>query len=168
MKGDKRNARVLAVAEIATYITAANVTQAVEQLRGERIRALDGPDRGETAGRSTSSTSDTERNANEAYRLGLLIEDLRDAIEGFEIAHRHLAQLAAQGIRTRAFGAPPEAPPEITVCKHNQHGKQGVIEWGDPNCDRAPVKAGLCAREYMRYYRWCIEHGVDRSKDFAA
>lgn len=164
---DTRNARVLAVASIAEHITAALVTQAVQQLDAERARALDGPDVGDSAGRSTNATSTTERNASEAYRLGLLKEDLRDAIHGLEIAHTHLRELAQQAVRTRAFGAVPETPPELPVCKHGQHAKVGAIIWGDPTCDMAAVKMELCAAHYAKYYRYRKDHGLAVVKDFA-
>lgn len=165
---DQRNARIIAVADVALHITALAVTQGVEQLRAERVRALDGPDREDSAGRSSNETSTTERNANEAYRLGLLIEDLRDAVEGFEIAHRHLQHLAEDAKWTRAFGAPAPSVPEIPVCRDNQLTKRGNIEWGDATCGLAPVKLGLCQAHYMAFYRWRQRNDVETKSDFAA
>lgn len=165
---DERNARVLNVCRVGETITAKTVTEGVWRLRAEKAAALDGPTRGESAGRGGSDTSTTERNAAEAYRLGLLIEDLRDAVEGFEIAHRHLARLADEAVRTRAFGAQPEEQPIEPVCRDFQHGKAGAIEWGDATCCVGSVKAGLCSRHYMAWYRFRKARGIDTGKDFAA
>lgn len=164
---DQRNARVLAITEVALHITAQKVTDGVRQLRAERVKAMvDGPDVGESAGRSSNDTSTTERNAAEGYRIGCLLEDLRDAIYGYEIAHRHLLALAEQGVRTRAFGASPLEPAAEKTCRDNQHGKQGAIIWGDPLCMKLPVKAGMCATHYQAWWRHRVRMGVDTSRDF--
>lgn len=164
---DQRNQRVIAIAQLAEHITAQKVTDALANLQGQRARAADGPDRGESAGRGTSSTSTTERNATEAHRLGLLIEDGRDFILGLEIAHKALLQWANDNCKTRAFGAPVIGNEvAVALCRDNQHGREGVIEWGRPDCLRIPVKAGLCTREYQAWYRYRLEHGISIAKDF--
>jgi hypothetical protein len=158
---------VLAVTQVAEHITAQRVTDGVRQLQAERNKALaDGPDIGESAGRSSNATSTTERNATEGFRIGLLIEDLRDAVQGFEIAHRHLLELAEQAVRTRAFGAAPPEPAVEKTCRENQHGKAGVIDWGDPLCMKLPTKSGLCGGHYMDWYRYRVRHGIDTIRDF--
>jgi hypothetical protein len=164
---DQRNARVLAVAELSYHITAQKVTDAIRQLQAERIKAIaDGPDIGESAGRSSNETSTTERNATEGYRIGCLIEDLRDAICGLEIAHRYLLTVAEEGVRTRAFGAPGPEPVAEKTCRDNQHGKAGAILWGDPLCMKLPVKGGMCAAHYQAWYRHRVRTGRDVSRDF--
>lgn len=166
---DARNPRVIAIAQLAEHITAQKVTDAINQLRSQRASALIyGPDVGESAGRSTNTTSTTERNAEEGQRLSLLIDNLYDAIDGLEIAHKHLLHLAEEGVKTRAFSAPPEPPVEQVVCRDNQHGKAGVIEWGDPLCLVAPIKGGMCNKHYMAWYRFRKEHNIDTSHEFAA
>jgi len=167
---DQRNGRILDIARLAEHVTALTVTNGIRQLQAERIRAIeDGPDRGESVGRSTDTTSTTERQAAEGYRIGLLIEDLRDAVHGFEIAHRHLLDLANDACRTRAFSAPAtpgEDQPKISVCRDQQMGRAGVIEWGDPLCIKAAVKAGLCGQHYMCWYRYRTAHGISTDHEF--
>lgn len=160
-RSDPRNQRALTLAHRLENQIAANITAGVRQLETERVMAAAGPAKGESAGRGGSTTSTTERNANEAYRLGLLIEDLRDAIEGCEIAVAHLDRLASEACRTRAFGPllEPEQPAEDAPrCRDNQHGRQGTIEWGRPDCLELPSKAGLCFACYAREYRWRKAH----------
>ena len=171
MSRDTRNQRAVTLAHRLENIIANNITNGVRQLEGERINATNGPARGDTDGRSNSTTSTTERNASESYRLGLLIEDLRDALNGAEIAVAHLDQLARQACTTRAFGIPGQGddePPKIPLCRDQQFGRVGVIEWGDPLCILSPVKAGLCRAHYQAWYRYRKAHGVDTGKDFAA
>ena len=161
---DQRNQRALTLAHRLEHVIAVNITNGVRQLETERVMAAAGPAKGEAAGvRGSGTTSTTERNANESYRLGLLIEDLRDAIEGVEIAVAHLDRLSSEACRTRAFGPlleveqPAEDAPR---CRDNQHGRQGTIEWGRPDCLDLPVKAGLCAACYAREYRWRKAHDL--------
>lgn len=168
---EQPNQRALTLAHRLEAIIAVNITNGVRQLQGERQAAQQGPARGETNGRSTSETSTTERNANEAYRLGLMIEDIRDAIAGAEIAVKHLDDLTMQACKTRAFNTPvhrDDEPPKVTLCRDQQHGRAGAIEWGDPLCLHSPVKSGLCGAHYMQWYRYRKAHGVDTDKDFEA
>lgn len=164
MSRDQRNQRALTLAHRLEHIIANNITNGVRQLETERVMAAVGPAKGEASGvRGSGATSATERNANESYRLGLLIEDLRDAIEGAEIAVAHLDRLASEACRTRAFGLPVDVEPaaaDEARCRDNQHGRQGTIEWGRPDCIELPVKAGLCAACYAREYRWRKAHDL--------
>jgi hypothetical protein len=168
---EQPNQRALTLAFRLEKIIAVNITNGVRQLEGERISAQQGPARGETSGRSSSETSTTERNASEAYRLGLMIEEIRDAIAGAEIAVKYLDELTMQACKTRAFGALDpidDLPPKIPLCRDGQFGRSGVLEWGDPLCLRAAVKAGLCGKEYIAWYRYRKAHGIDTNKDFEA
>jgi hypothetical protein len=164
MSQDPRNKRALTLAFRLEHIIALNITNGVRQLETERVMAATGPAKGEAGGvRSSSTTSTTERNANESYRLGLMIEDLRDAIEGVEIAVAHLDQLADEACRTRAFGAVmdrEQAAADIARCRDNQVGREGTIEWGRADCVELPIKAGLCTGCYFREYRWRKMRGL--------
>jgi hypothetical protein len=164
MSRDQRNQRCLTLAHRLENIIAANITNGVRQLETERVMAATGPAKGEAAGvRGSGTTSSTERNASEAYRLGLMIEDLRDAIEGVEIAVAYLDRLADEACRTRAFGRmaePEQAAEDAPRCRDNQHGRQGTIEWGRPDCIELPTKAGLCSACYFREYRWRKAHDL--------
>lgn len=160
-RSDQRNQRALTLAHRLENQIAGNISKGVSQLETERVMAAAGPAKGESAGRGGSATSTTERNANESYRLGLMIEDLRDAIEGAEIAVAHLDRLASEACRTRAFGPLLDIEPaaeDAARCRDNQHGRQGTIEWGRPDCVELPTKAGLCAACYAREYRWRKTH----------
>lgn len=41
---------------------------------------------------------------------------------------------------------------EPTLCSSS--GRDGAIEWGDPQCSRLPVRGPLCEACYRREYRW--------------
>ena len=159
---DTRNARALTLAHRLEAIIAGNITAGIRQLQVEQERAYDGPTRGDNTGRSSSTTSSTERNANEVYRLRLMIEDLRDALQGAEFAINHLDRLAEQAKRTRAFGEPdaPEPEDKLPRCDEGQRGRDGAVEWGGI-CAMSPVKAKLCQTHYMREYRWRRGNGLD-------
>lgn len=164
------------------HVIAKNVTAGIEQLQAERRRALvSGPDKTEVNGHAESAgTSTTERQAEEGYRLGLLIEDLRDALRGAKIAVDHLDHLAADACRTRAFAPLPRSSDiidkisEVPTCGQGQIGRHGVEEWGDevrkhtefcpPDCDDLhrcglpATKDGLCDRHYMAMYRFRVKN----------
>ncbi len=162
MSRPKPNQRALNLAHRLENIIASNITNGVAQLQTELATARTGPAKGESSGRSNNTTSTTERNANEAYRLGLLIEDLRHAIDGAEIAVAHLDRLANEACRTRAFAGIIDEEPQaadVRRCRDNQNGREGAIEWGRPDCLELPAKDQLCANCYMREYRWRKAHG---------
>lgn len=158
---DQRNARALTLAHRLEHIVAANITAGIRQLQTEQERAYEGPTRGDSAGRSSSTTSATERNANEVYRLRLMIEDLRDAIDGAVFAINHLDRLAEQAKRTRAFNEPdaPEPEDKLPRCDEGQRGRDGAVEWGGV-CAMGPVKAKLCQTHFMREWRWRKRQGL--------
>lgn len=171
---DQRNTRCLTLAHRLENIIALAITQGIWQLEHERSLAKDGPNVGESAGRSNNTTSTTERNASEVHRLGLMIDDLRDALAGAEIAVNHLEQMANDAIRTRAFQRPPrpgqpvdsDIGPQQPICRDNQKGREGLIEWGDATCLYSAVKAGLCRKHYMAWYRYRQLHQIRTDRDF--
>jgi hypothetical protein len=164
---DSRNARLLQAGDKLTNYVAPLVTNAVAALR-ERLSHLDGyTGGGEQGGRvQTSDTSTpTERIAAQRYMYSSIIEDLRTAIEDCCHTIDLLGRMADDALRD----ARPDAKPvEAAVCRDQQHGKDGVLEWGDVLCMRSSVKAGLCMGHYLKWYRWRTNNGVDTSKDFAA
>jgi hypothetical protein len=46
-------------------------------------------------------------------------------------------------------------------------GRQGAIEWADPNCWNAPDRGPLCASCYQRERRWRQQRGLP-TREFAA
>lgn len=140
--------------------------QALDKLARESA-TLGWAERGEDAHVSTSR-GDTlvERHAGRAAHLqGLrdqIAAEVRAIVEHAEDRH------AADGLEF-AIGAVwrGERPPERPVsCCDNQVGKHGAERWGDPLCHMPPVKAGLCQRHYMAWYRARQDDGIDTSRDF--
>lgn len=67
----------------------------------------------------------------------------------------------------RLLGARVELP-KPAQCRDGQVGKDGTIEWGQPDCTDPATKAGLCGRHFQAYYRWRKRNGIDTSKMFEA
>jgi hypothetical protein len=155
---DPRNQRCLTLAHRLEHIIALNITNGVRQLETERVMAATGPAKGEGSSvRGSSTTSTTERNAIETDRLTTLIDNLKDALDGAEIAIAYLDALADEACRTRAFGMPmdrEQAAADQARCRDNQVGREGTIEWGRADCVELPIKAGLCHACYQRERRW--------------
>ena len=164
MSRTQPNARLQSAADKLARYTAVQVTLAVESLRdriahaheaggdSERVHTSDMPNPTEAAGLSR-------------YALGAELEELRDAISD---ACHTLDLLAKRAEDVQRWCSADATPEQVQLCKHNQAGREGVLEWGDPLCDRMPTKGGLCGAHYMRWYRHRAEHGIDTSKDFAA
>jgi hypothetical protein len=164
MSRHQPNQRLLTAADKLARYTAVQVTAAVEMLRDRIAHAHEDNSQGERV--TTSDMPDpTARAAGVRYAASTQLEALRDAITETCSTLDKLADMATEAQRWCQPNAQAE---ELKLCKHGQHGRDGVVEWGDPLCDRLPDKLGMCSREYMRYYRWCNEHGVDRSRDFEA
>lgn len=51
------------------------------------------------------------------------------------------------------------------LCRDNQTGKAGTIQWGDPLCPLPSTKSGLCSKHYMAWWRYRTAHGIDTSND---
>jgi hypothetical protein len=58
----------------------------------------------------------------------------------------------------QALGA--RAPITIARCRDSLPGRDGDTEWGNPNCEEIPAKAGLCSACYQRERRWRISEGL--------
>lgn len=158
------NERLATAADKLARYTAVQVTRAAEMLRDRIAHAHDDGGTGERVA-SSDVPDPTARAAGVRYAASAQLEDLRTAVTD---ACHTLDKLAEMAQDAQRWCQPNHAGPELKLCKHGQQGRDGVVEWGDPLCDRLPDKLGMCSREYMRYYRWCNEHGVDRSRDFEA
>lgn len=164
MSRHQPNQRLLTAADKLARYTAVQVTAAVEMLRDRIAHAHEDSGQGERVATS-DMPNPTERAGMVRHAASSQLEDLRDAITD---ACNTLDKLAVMAQDAQRWCQPNAQAEELKLCKHGQHGRDGVVEWGDPLCDRLPDKLGMCSREYMRYYRWCNEHGVDRSRDFEA
>ena len=158
------NQRLLTAADKLARYTAVQVTAAVEMLRDRIAHAHDDNGQGERV-TTSDMPNPTERAGMVRYEATDQLDDLREAIGD---ACNTLDKLAAMAQDAQRWCQPDMQPEEVKLCKHGQGGRDGALEWGDPLCDRLPVKLGMCTREYMRYYRWCADHGIDRARDFEA
>jgi hypothetical protein len=166
MAQSQPNARCYQSGHKLAEVTARKITLAVDVI-SERLAHLDGiPARGErNGGRSSAASSTTEQAAIKRYNLTEYREQLRDAITDACNTNDCLDRLADEVLRFAGHVTPDNEQP---TCIDGQHGKEGVIEWGDPLCRMSAVKAGMCSKHYMRWYRHRTDHGIDTSKDFEA
>lgn len=125
------------------------VAEAHIHLKRERS-ILDGfAARGDSAGRGTGDTSTTEAAATASLEFGRTVEDINDAIDGVEIAIKHLGRLAAEAIGKIA-------PVEVPRCKDGQRGRDALKWSDDEQCTELPVKMEMCNKHYMAYYRFRV------------
>ncbi len=143
------------------------------------VATVDGwPSRGADTGRSSDSTSTTERAAiallggmgereHEASRAKGAIEDIRDWWTGLRIYLADGARLAA---RHRA----PHEKHNVLLCDGRQfegseiawvpHSRAHDNGWCDPLCYEAADASGLCVRCRVRERRWRQAHGKPARK----
>jgi hypothetical protein len=135
----------------------------------ERIaRAADGSGNGGSSERVQTSrgSSTTETRAMAVLHHDGQLAELVDRVDGIRIAIRSTRHwINTEVLRGQDMPAEPAGP---TPCHDGQHGKAGVIEWGDPTCAWPADKAGLCVKHYQAWYRHRKNHGIDTSADFAA
>lgn len=146
------------------------VTAAVHHLReqldaiGYPSTARSGPaklhDLPDPANPDADTTGD---GACHAYELASMKEDLRDAITDIEKRINALARLVVA-----ITNEPLPGLDGVALCSDNQHGREGVAEWGDPACTSIPAKSGLCTRDYQRERQWRVAADLaDRSEPAA-
>ena len=164
MSRTQPNARLQSAGDKLTRYTAVQVTLAVEALRDRIAHAHEGNGGGERV-HTSDMPNPTEAAGISRYAFTLELEELRDMITD---ACACLDLLARKAEDVQRWCLPADPVQQAQLCKHNQAGREGVLEWGDPLCDRMPTKAGLCGAHYMRWYRHRAEQGIDTSKDFAA
>lgn len=146
----------------------AEETTAAKLVLTERIqRALSGTSSGERNDRVQSSrgSSPVESAALQSAHHSQLLDQLNAGIAriGEMISsHRRFIRTAIM------YGPDLEEPAPLPVCKENQHGREGAIEWGDATCEFPVDKQGLCSKHYQAWRRFRIRNGIDTTKDFAA
>jgi hypothetical protein len=145
------------------------VTVAVDALR-ERLDAVGYPStarRGpqtlqvfDSANPDVDHTGDAACAASDALALK---EDLRDAITDIERRIDALARLVI-----KITNEPLPGLEGVALCSDNQHGREGVAEWGDPTCTALPVRSGMCWPCYQRERKHRAAAGLaDRSEPAA-
>jgi hypothetical protein len=159
--GIKANEKVtLAIGTLTA--TAKPTTKALDHLTeqldslGYPSTARQGPtrlrDQQDPANPDLDTTGDTACHAANAKALQL---ELNNTIDGIYDDANRLLNLVAKILR-----APNDPDDKITardgvaVCRDNQHGREGVAEWGDPECVGMAAKSGLCTRDYQRERQW--------------
>lgn len=157
------NARLLSAGEKLMRYTSVQVTLAVESLR-DRIAHAHEPTGDSERVHTSDMPNPTEAAGLSRYALTAELEELRDTITDACHTLDLLARKAEEVQRWTNQGQVEQ----LVLCKHGQHGKEGALDWGDPLCDRMPIKGGMCGAHYMRWYRHRTEHGIDTSRDFAA
>jgi hypothetical protein len=159
--GIKANEKVtLAIGTLTA--TATPATKALDHLEeqldslGYPSTARQGPtrlrDQQDPANPDLDTTGDTACHAANAKALQL---DLNTTIDGIYDGANRLLTIVAKILRV------PNDPDDkiiardgVAVCRDNQHGRDGVAEWGDPGCVRMAAKSGLCTRDYQRERAW--------------
>lgn len=155
------NRRTEAVGLALTHQIAPAVTAAVAHLTRE-LAAFDGwAQRGESAGRGTSSHTIPE--AMVLYRdpISRDVEDIYDAIWGLEIAAKHLAKLCGT-----ALGRELPAAIDVARCRDGQWGKDADRWSDDRKCAALPDKGQLCQRHYSAWRRHRESQGIDTTRDY--
>jgi hypothetical protein len=87
------------------------------------------------------------------------LEDVTVQIRGMTTMARDLMKMIQRGVATTATKAAPRC---------TSSGRDGNVEWGDPNCWDMPARGPLCPRCYQRERRWRQAHGLPTRDDTAA
>lgn len=122
------------------------------------LRALDGypaSTMGDGMSRSTAELTTVERGADARLRLSVVrsqLVDDRDAILSLISS--------ALAVCRDALGHREAAASGVARCHDALHGREGALEWGRPECEDLPVKAGLCSACYRRELRWRQAHDL--------
>lgn len=125
------------------------------------LATLDGYPGGESE-RVSGSSELTPTEAIASARLGMRrhMDDIEAGVHLLNVTAADVARSLRGVLGTRV-------PADFTVCHNSQSGKEGVDRWGDPLCNKPPVKAGMCQAHYMAWYRARQAAGVDVTHDFA-
>ena len=136
--------------------TATPTTKAVDELReqldaiGYPSTARQGPQKlHEQQDPSNPDLDTTGDSACHYHNLDKMRSKLRDAITDIEKRIDDLARLVV-----KITNEPLPGLAGVALCSDNQHGREGVAEWGDPACMEIPAKSGLCTRDYQRERKW--------------
>jgi hypothetical protein len=172
IKANEKVSRAIAALTASNTLTTKALDHLEEQLDslGYPSTARQGPtrlrDQQDPANPDLDTTGDTACHAINATKLQT---ELTNIIDGVSDGADRLLVLVAKILR--APNDPDEPIPArdgVAVCRDNQHGREGVAEWGDPECVRVASKSGLCTREYQRERAWRVSADLaDRSEPAA-
>jgi hypothetical protein len=116
----------------------------------ERLNNIDGYTTGSDAPKvkATSELTGVERAAD----LRTVLDDLRSLDGRLNDVVKILSELDRDC--DRHIGTRHEVP------RCTATGREGAIEWADPNCYDAQLRGTLCAKCYMRERRWRQRNGL--------
>lgn len=180
------NARLLETArglngtQTAIEAVAELITEAVHHLATElAVAGFPKSGGGERVAGSNSDLTPTEAAAAHTWQLSNARDNLRDGIQIVKLAagdlDRAVDALRKEGIRALSLGVPPAERSDIgkrhgamQQCRDHQIGKDGSLDWGDPNCPMPgiPGRGLLCQAHYQKWYRWRNNNDIDTSRDF--
>lgn len=141
---------------------ALDYANALVHLRNEKCAAA-WPNRGESAGGSSTMANNTQTGALARVDFGHELDDLADALYGAEVAVKHLARTARDALGKIA---PPST--DQKRCGDGQVGRDAPLWSDDLKCLALADKLGLCSRHYSAYRRYRVDHGRDTTGDFEA
>jgi hypothetical protein len=172
IKANEKVTRAIGTLTATATLTTKALDHLTEQLDslGYPSTARQGPtrlrDQQDPANPDLDTTGDTACHATNAKALQL---ELNDTINGVSDGANRLRTLVAKILR--APNDPEDQIPArdgVAVCRDNQHGREGVAEWGDPECVSMAAKSGLCTRDYQRERQWRVTADLaDRSEPAA-
>ena len=144
-------------------IHAPNLTAALEHLLRELSLADGYGERGESVNvTSSAELTPTEAAANARYELGMMREELRDALTVAVDGIDKLGWVIQRAMRLRAPRG-VQAANAAKLCRDGltDASRPGAVEWHDPTCCAGAVSRGLCKPHYdaMRY--WRATHGLE-------
>src|SRR6187431_2696266 len=106
---------------------------------------------GDGTPRANGELTTLERHAIARMEISSTVDQIKDDMDALPVL---LSSYLAFARKAQGFRAPTAEERGERRCCENQTGRDGVGEWGEPWCMDLPVKAGLCARTYMREWRW--------------
>ena len=145
-----RNDVALEAASLLLGNLAARLPVAIATLRRE-LDIVDGypaTTLGDGMSRSTADLTSVERAADARWRMSGNLDDLRDMATTIVELVNTMNTMTDRALGTRAPAA------DVARCRDHQLGRDGVPDWGRPDCEELPAKAGLCSACYRRETRW--------------
>jgi len=117
-----------------------------------RLHAIDGYPVGTDAPKVTATTELTTVEQAAAQRINIHtdLQALDDELNAAVLTLTNLAADCDRIIGTRLTGPG----------RCSSTGREGAIDWADPNCWDAPARGSLCPKCYQRERRWRQRNGL--------